>query len=548
VNFLAENLAALAKRNQRLAERLHWPVASAHIQFEDDGQAVYCVQSNRDPFVMSPQLLAEGSSALSEEKALFLFGISLGEAAAHFLASTTIPRITVWDRDPWLIRLALSRNDFSVALSTGRLQILLGTDLIERLPVIMSTPLMGVPFFESKYRNERRLVQEGVGDKRALVCAGTLFVDDLADAFCGAGYSVYTWDLTGLSAEELMLAADTFKPTVVAAINYTIGLVEACEALKCPLVCWEIDPATDRVQAPQASSASMYAFTFRKRNVAEFRRAGFVNVDHLPLATNTQHRTRAPLSDEDRERYGAPVSFVGSSMRREAEVLQTQFWALYGEFVGGSVEDLAAGKLRLERVLKEQGQDVSTYALPEAFGEEFSAFVEWCRAEGMAEAPVRLIAERLASEKRLSYLAALGEFAVHAWGDSGLRQIEAHGGIYRGFAGHRQALPKIYASSSINVDINRIYQPDIVTMRVFDVLACGGFVLAEYSDDLAELFDIGTEIEAFRTLDELKQKVAFFLANADTAKEIAEQGYRRVQRDHTIAKRVETMLKRAALS
>ena len=34
-------------------------------------------------------------------------------------------------------------------------------------------------------------------------------------------------------------------------------------------------------------------------------------------------------------------------------------------------------------------------------------------------------------------------------------------------------------------DVNRIYQPDVVPLRVFDVLACGAFLIAEHSEALA---------------------------------------------------------------
>ena len=35
---------------------------------------------------------------------------------------------------------------------------------------------------------------------------------------------------------------------------------------------------------------------------------------------------------------------------------------------------------------------------------------------------------------------------------------------------------------------------DITPMRIFDIIACGGFVLVEYSRELDEIFEIGSEI------------------------------------------------------
>ena len=174
---------------------------------------------------------------------------------------------------------------------------------------------------------------------------------------------IYTWDLRGLSVEELMLTGEVFKPTLVAAINYTYGLIEACTTLRCPLLCWEIDPAIEHLRPPQGPTEGAHIFTYRKKNVSEFLDAGFANVEYLPLATNTQKRKRVSLSEDDRTRYGSAVSFVGSSMASQAKVLQEQFWKLYGVFSQGSLEKISEGKQAMEGLLSEQRKDFSRYVL-----------------------------------------------------------------------------------------------------------------------------------------------------------------------------------------
>ena len=111
-----------------------------------------------------------------------------------------------------------------------------------------------------------------------------------------------------------------------------------------------------------------------------------------------------------------------------------------------------------------------------------------------------------------------------------------------GYAGHKYEINKIYSGSSINIDVNRLYQPDMVNMRVFDIMACGGFVIAEYSEDLKELFEIDDEVVTFKTLNELDEKVEYYLSNADKAKEIAYRGMTAVRERHTIQSRVKRML------
>ena len=50
-----------------------------------------------------------------------------------------------------------------------------------------------------------------------------------------------------------------------------------------------------------------------------------------------------------------------------------------------------------------------------------------------------------------------------------------------------ETINHVYSNGGIHLVINRLYQNDMITLRVFEVLACGGFILAEYSEALEEL-------------------------------------------------------------
>jgi spore maturation protein CgeB len=92
------------------------------------------------------------------------------------------------------------------------------------------------------------------------------------------------------------------------------------------------------------------------------------------------------------------------------------------------------------------------------------------------------------------------------------------------------------------VDIGRIYQLDIVTLRVFDVLACGGFLLAHHNDDVVRLFEPGVELDTWRTIDELQSKITRYLPEPELRRRIGEAGRARVLRDHTVRQRLAELL------
>lgn len=229
-------------------------------------------------------------------------------------------------------------------------------------------------------------------------------------------------------------------------------------------------------------------------------------------------------------------------MIEQAKSFRNVFLAHYKAYRGGFPQAVEEGSQILEEILLIQRQDFSMNRIPDLMRHHFSRFVDYLLALPGAHDPFMLVGEIAAAEKRVNYVAELGNLGIKVWGDNGWRLTEPYGVEYMGGAGHNYEINKIYFASVVNLDINRIYQPDIVTMRVFDAMACGGFVLAEYSRDLEDLFDIGTEVEAYHTLGELLEKAAYYLKHTGEAQAIAKRGLEAVRKNHTVAKRVEHML------
>ena len=110
-----------------------------------------------------------------------------------------------------------------------------------------------------------------------------------------------------------------------------------------------------------------------------------------------------------------------------------------------------------------------------------------------------------------------------------------------------EELVQIYSTAGVVIDIHFLFtRPGVipnVTLRVFEIPAAGGFVLTNFSPQLANLFKPDEEIVAYSSIDELREKTIFYRAHPRERKRIAENGRARVLHDHTFGHRLETILR-----
>jgi len=145
---------------------------------------------------------------------------------------------------------------------------------------------------------------------------------------------------------------------------------------------------------------------------------------------------------------------------------------------------------------------------------------------------------------RLKFIEELLEFGPVIWGKgwsrSGRQEIKQ---LYRGRDIRGSQKAKAISGTKISLNphhpLNDIYG---VNRRTYDIAACGGFQIADYKKDLEAIFKIGEEIICFRTLDELKRLIPYYLKHSEERAAIADAAYQRVIKEHTYEVRARTIL------
>ncbi|MDQ7062695.1 MAG: glycosyltransferase [candidate division KSB1 bacterium] len=536
LSHLQHNIHALQQVNPALAGRIALPVLDNHLEMRDNcillkqGQSRYCLNLPLEELLRTIN---------KPEGRLFLFGAGSPDLVKHLLKQSSVSRLVVWDRDPYLLRILLMHTDFSAEIRSGRLQLALGIDIIDFIDGD-DYEKIAHPVLQQVYFAEFALLQNGLSDRRVMISPETLYSFEAFSFFRNQGYSVYSLDLKRISLDEIQYAILKFKPELLFVINYISGLAELAHQMQVPVACWEIDPFVDHLKKPTASTDGCFIFCYRPAIVQEFQHAGFKHVYYLPLGADTNLRHPVALKPEEKSKYQAPVSFVGSSMVEQALEYRRLLFAQYAQYQA-TQQKRNQFEADLEEILQIQRDHFGSFLIQELASHYFYEFIQYSRKNNLPD-PIMLISEIAASEKRLNYLRIVARFGLKLWGDRGWKVLESCGARYMGPAGRNQEINKIYSGTQINLDINRLYQSDIVPIRIFDVLACGGFLLAEYSEELERLFDLEKELVCYRNDDELVRKVQYFLKHPVEARRFAEQGRRAVYEKHAFALRMKKIL------
>ena len=145
---------------------------------------------------------------------------------------------------------------------------------------------------------------------------------------------------------------------------------------------------------------------------------------------------------------------------------------------------------------------------------------------------------------RASLFANLTEYEVKIWGNPAPLWMDTHKishMIQNEFVSFED---KAKAFSAAKIVVNNLHPAEIwgINARAFEIPACGGFELISNKKGLNQLFVDGKELVSYISLQDLKEKIAYYLDNEAERKEIASEGYRKAHNEHTYKKRLDLMI------
>ncbi len=328
-------------------------------------------------------------------------------------------------------------------------------------------------------------------------------------------------------------------------INYFPVLSQICQKLHLLYVCWSVDCPVLELFSSTIRNSCNRIFLFDYIQYQTIQAQNPEHIYYLPLATNVERWDKIieDLPAEDRKKYGCDISFVGSLYHEKSPLSLLNMTSPLPDYWTGYTNGVCEAQLKIYGAslledsitpdfihsLKQSFPDF--YQMPDAFT-NIDKYIAANYYLGMRTSEMERI-------RALNMLATDHKVTLYTRSNTSLLQnVECRDGV----STHME-MPKIFHSSKINLNITMKSIQSGLSLRIWDILGCQGFLLTNYQSEIPEYFEIGKDLECYESFADLKSKVDYYLLHDDIRQEIAHNGYSKVKTLHTYEIRIATMLK-----
>ncbi|NLD91082.1 MAG: glycosyltransferase [Fibrobacter sp.] len=295
-----------------------------------------------------------------------------------------------------------------------------------------------------------------------------------------------------------------------------------------PVAVWFVDdPSPILLQYESYIDANIHAFCWERNYLEMLKKKRFGSVTWLPLATDPEIFTPCELS-----RKKTSLGFVGSAMGGEfLDNIKSKFmWKQ-------ELELLVREAARRMLVNKECDVDKMVKTLCADLGLQYpyndNRNETWFKS---------YIIHTASMMKRRNLIGQLLPLGIELFGDpDGWKLLLGEGITVHPNIDYRTGLASVYRGITITINSTSCQMRSAVNQRVFDIPACGGFVITDNQSDIFELFD-KDEIVIYSTIDELRDLISHYRTHESGRMKISDKARIRILNEHTISKRLETII------
>lgn len=335
---------------------------------------------------------------------------------------------------------------------------------------------------------------------------------------------------------------------MVFTVNYFPLISNVCERTGVKYVSWTCDNPLISMYHESVFHDCNYIFTFDKTNYLEFRGMGVKHIWYLPLAVDTE-RMDALLGvpeevgrwkvaqDPEMQKYRGDVAFVGSLYERNS---YDKIKSRLPEYLRGYFDAVMEAQLNIS------GANIVEPMLTTNILEQLQEYFQLEKSEGSFSDlglifQTTVLGFKIAEiERRRALIELSKHYKVNVYSNSDVSDLLRI--QYCGSVDYWSEMPKVFRMSKINLNFTIPNIKSGIPLRIWDVLGCGGFLLTNYQAEIPYYFKEGEDLVCFDSLEDLCEKVGYYLEHEEERKRIAWNGYRKVREKHSYIERIRTIL------
>lgn len=313
-------------------------------------------------------------------------------------------------------------------------------------------------------------------------------------------------------------------------INFFPWLSHLCNLTHLPYLSLIVDSPVLELYDNAIKNPCNRIFMFDKASYLDFYDKNPNCIFYLPLATNITRTNKLfnTTASELKKKYEADISFIGSTYQEKCAFNQIKL----PEYESGYAMGI------IEAQLKVYGYNFIEEMLSDDFVQKFMKYAQNIDVAAN-EIPIyraivaqHFLSVKVGEQERLRLLKLISEhFDVNMYTGSNTSSMPL---IHNcGYASSLVDMPLIFHKSKINLNITAKSIRSGLSLRIFDVLGCGGFLITNFQSELPDYFEIGKDLVTYESPQDLLDKCSYYLKHEDERIEIANNGYEKVKQFHT---------------
>ena len=368
---------------------------------------------------------------------------------------------------------------------------------------------------------------------------------------------------------------------MVFTVNYFPLISNVCERTGVKYVSWTCDNPLISMYHESVFHDCNYIFTFDKTNYLEFRGMGVKHIWYLPLAVDTERmdallgapeevrtagaahegmKTAGTVPEEIGTAESVPAEIGKAGRRKAAQDPEMQKYRGDVAFVGSLYERNSYDKIKsrlpeylrgyfdavMEAQLNISGANIVEPMLTTNILEQLQEYFQLEKSEGSFSDlglifQTTVLGFKIAEiERRRALIELSKHYKVNVYSNSDVSDLLRI--QYCGSVDYWSEMPKVFRMSKINLNFTIPNIKSGIPLRIWDVLGCGGFLLTNYQAEIPYYFKEGEDLVCFDGLEDLCEKVGYYLEHEEERKRIAWNGYHKVREKHSYIERIHTIL------